>query len=199
MAFPRYTRKQASFGSRYGHNMGRYSTPRQKNCSITWDGGLGAYAVHADYDKTITPKFVELIKGMVPVNMRTYDPDTYIWYVTPGEDDKYYKVVKLLMEATFQGWNFSEYTKAEYEAANQWSAGATVVDVTNKALETIQGYAKQSGYSISRETTFSDAQKIYRKLAITWHPDKNPANGPVMSAINEAWSNLKDKGVFKNA
>lgn len=35
------------------------------------------------------------------------------------------------------------------------------------------------------------ALKVYRKLAVKYHPDRNPATAEVMKDVNELWQTLK--------
>jgi len=51
--------------------------------------------------------------------------------------------------------------------------------------------ASQRPSSATGSVKLEKAARIYRKLAVKYHPDRNPATGEVMRDINELWNALK--------
>ena len=70
-----------------------------------------------------------------------------------------------------------------------------IIPILSKKTEDENDYYKILG--VKKEATEAEIKKAYRKLALKWHPDKNPNNRQEaeekFKKINEAYSVLSDK------
>lgn len=153
--------------------------------SINWTPSAGVYTLQFDFT---TKEFIELLKMIIPSSDRSYDPKTKSWFVSESHFDD----LKLLFESKFT--NVKTTTKAQVEEHFKGFENnfARPVD-TNKELTTFLNYVQEAGIPFDRDSKDGAlAQKAYRRAAMYFHPDRNPARAKDMSALNEAFNNLKE-------
>lgn len=95
-----------------------------------------------------------------------------------------------IRKATQQAQNNSGFRDRMYdydEQNNQWNNGNSNVFVDTK----LQKSYKLLG--VVESCTDDELKKSYRKLAKTYHPDRNPHGKEKMSEINEAYDYIRDK------
>ena len=71
----------------------------------------------------------------------------------------------------------------------------SIISIASKKSDDENDFYKILG--IKKDATDAEIKKAYRKLALKWHPDKNPNNREEaeekFKKINEAYSVLSDK------
>lgn len=57
--------------------------------------------------------------------------------------------------------------------------------------ELVEARVRVPRADLSGAVKLERASKVYRKLAVKYHPDRNPATAEVMKDMNELWQTLK--------
>lgn len=65
-------------------------------------------------------------------------------------------------------------------------------------LRDYQPLGQQKTGSETTEPSLLSAQKIYRKLAAKYHPDRSPATAEIMKDINELWQAILKENQRRN-
>lgn len=157
-----------------------------RNFSCIWNPQINMYVLKFDSDKM----FVDFLKKTVPGNMRDYDSQTREWFL----HDSYYAGIYALAEAILKpkGYNFYAFTRTKAEEFNQ--PEQQIVPVKTYFAEFVN-LAQNAGETVTETIDMSAASKLYRKLAMYYHPDRSP-NDPnqadAMARLNVAWKELKN-------
>ena len=154
-----------------------------RNINFIWNPQVSVYVIKFDYDK----QFVDVIKSAVPGNCRTYDTQTREWYVT----ENYFDGLKMVADAILKprGYKIYTFTRAQAEEFNQ--PAQNIVPVTTYFSEFCT-LAASAGISVDTNITQADAAKIYKRLAMHYHPDRNAGAEDNMARLNVAWKELKN-------
>lgn len=154
--------------------------------TITWSQQYSAYALKfldTGHYQEMTP-IMNFIKSN-PYGEYTYDPDNKIWYF----HEKYLETVRKIIDAF--GSSIFELNFVEKPPLN-YSFLAKTISVDTY----LQRFQDLTGEDI-RNLEYIDAKRIYRRVCLRFHPDRNPEFSSTMSSINEIWSEL-EKLHFKN-
>jgi hypothetical protein len=125
---------------------------------------------------------VELIKGTIPVNQRSYNPDTKTWSVM---DTSYPLCEKLFQTAGFR-IEMRRPVSADgffYEEAQAKGFGEkpSKSELENSLIRLL---------GINKSTLADDRElkKAYRRKALELHPDRNNGDGSKMSELNSIYN-----------
>jgi len=114
----------------------------------------------------------------LPYGERDYDPDNKIWYLAEKHIEAFMEMMKL-MPSTIFDHDFQK--KPEGQA---FQTTFVPIDVY------LDKFRELSGHEL-RGKEYDDAKKIYRRTALTYHPDRNGGDGSKMSEVNEAWGHIE--------
>jgi hypothetical protein len=115
-----------------------------------------------------------------PYGEYTYDPDNKVWYFT----EKYLTQVRSLIDAF--GKSIFILTFTEKPPVNH-SFSSKIISIENY----LQKFRNLTGEDIS-QLDYNTAKKVYRRVCMKFHPDRNPEFANTMSSINEVWSELEE-------
>jgi hypothetical protein len=161
---------------------------KTNSAQIIYEPQLDVYKLEFGYyyKNSAHNLFLDMLKKNVPASDREFNPVTKVWMFQP----KHYNFISLLVDATFRP--VYRYTKEQYEDSVRGSAQANVIttkEYKNRFNKIMQELGKST--FIKDETTYSEAAKIYRHIAMELHPDRNPNGAEFMSRINECWASIK--------
>lgn len=151
---------------------------------IYWSVQYNAYACkwkNTAHFAEMTP-IINYFKAQ-PYGDCIYDPDNKVWYFM----EKYLDQVKILLNA-FGPTIFTINFQQKPDFTNQFLA-SKIPSTDDLFLR----FEKLTDYRI-KDLEYNDAKKIYRKVCLLYHPDRNPGNEEVakkMSDVNEIWTNLE--------
>jgi hypothetical protein len=144
---------------------------------IFWDTTSGAYVVASAYND----KLVEALKTVIPSGERSYDPQTKHWYVK----EQYGEMIRSLCTTAFgvHAVSFTSKTVAEQatQQQRQWQPPVQTAGTTTES-------AVLEFFSLLQ---YDDAKLVYRKCAMTLHPDKQGGDASKMVRLNELWQRLE--------
>jgi hypothetical protein len=151
-------------------------------------------------------EFISQLKSKIPYGSGLeYVPDTKTWLFA----DRYLPLVKTLAEIYSDRGRVELETREQYEEKLNNFAGArtkwnqetqqnTLSPHKNTLQTSLQFFASLSGVKIedllSKTISLTELQKSYRKLALQFHPDRNPGNKEIadkMSSLNAAFEDIK--------
>lgn len=158
----------------------KYRFTGPTSVSITWSQQYSAYAIKwtdTRHFQEMSP-VINFIKSN-PYGEYTYDPDNKVWYIA----EKYIKQVITLLEAF--GNKIFEVTFTEKPPLNYAISSKTI------SIESyLQKFRDLTGEDI-KNLEYIDAKRIYRRVCLKFHPDRNPEFATTMSSVNEIWSELE--------
>jgi hypothetical protein len=136
--------------------------------------------------------FVDILKKTIPANERDYSPVDKEWYFVA----KYFTGVKLLAEVLLPARDYVCYTFTQEQAEAFQQPEQVVIPVKNLFAE-FKSLASNAGYDFPNSISISEAKKLYKKLALFYHPDRNAGQEDAMARLNVAWRGLKDAYTWK--
>ena len=148
--------------------------------TISWSQQYSAYALKfldTHHFQEMTP-IISFIKSN-PYGEYTYDPDSKIWYFA----EKHLNNVKFLIEtmgASIFDLHFQEKPPLNY------SFSSKIISIDSY----LQQFHTLTGEDISK-LDYNTAKKVYRRVCMKFHPDRNPDFASTMSSINEIWAELE--------
>jgi hypothetical protein len=144
---------------------------------IWWDVQSGAYVISSAYND----KLVEALKNLIPSGERSYDPATKHWFVK----EQYGEFLRSIATNAFgvHAVSFTSKTVAE-QATQQQRQWQPPVQTAGTPTES----AVLEFFSLLQ---YDDAKLVYRKCAMTLHPDKQGGDASKMVRLNELWARLE--------
>jgi hypothetical protein len=151
---------------------------------IWWDFSTQSYIVSSAF----SVRLVEGLKFVVPVNERSFDPQTKFWYVK----EAYGEMIREVSEKAFGkgSVSFTSRQVAEQSQQRTWQSGSRT-GVLNVASSPIEDCI----LSFFRLLSYDSAKAAYRKAAMELHPDRANGDASKMSRLNEFWDRI-EKEVF---
>jgi hypothetical protein len=158
------------------------------NVHFTYDPASGGYALKMTgmknkLDWEQLKLFTGAVKGCIASSDRDYDPNQKTWYIDP----KHFKTVKILIESAFDKSNI--FIIEAPEASEQ---GYTQTFHSSEADLTKLGELVKENPQTLKLISYNEAKKLYRRFAMTYHPDRNGGDGSRMSELNEVWTRLSN-------
>ena len=148
--------------------------------TIQWSQQYSAYALKfqdTHHFQEMSP-IMNFIKSN-PYGEYTYDPDNKIWYFA----EKHLAQVRILVDAfgpNIFDVNFQEKPPLNYSFTSKTISVDTYLD----------DFVNLTGENL-RNLEYNDAKKIYRRMCMKFHPDRNPEFASSMSRLNEIWTELE--------
>ncbi len=166
-----------SYRRRYS-GVGYRGSSNPTTVTIHWSTKSSAYAIKFNdtYHWDQMQIFIQYLKN-IPYGERDYDPDNKIWYITEQHLPNFRNMMEMIPEhfkIDFQG-----------KPENQAFTGKFV------SVDTYLDKFKELTTTDLRGQEYTLAKKIYRRAALSNHPDRNNGDGSKMAEINECWSNIE--------
>lgn len=137
---------------------------------------------------------LDVLKGLVPATLRTYDPVTFKWEFGA----EYWSLLSTIFKS--HGWHLSEVQDVN-EKNNEYFRNIKVDDdfAENFYYNTQPVSTQASAQSIAAQLTdflgvdvstkdVNELKKLYRRKALELHPDRNNGDGSKMSELNMLWT-----------
>ena len=167
------------------------------SCKILWDDSVQAYRVATPYN----PSFVELLKQLIPIPDRVWDPQTKIWTVS----EQYSLPIKELVVKIYGSGNVTFVSKQQAaQVAAQRAAAAAAYQAQAQQQQTqayqyvppktpqVRGEPLDLVMLVFLKTLpYEAAKAAYRRAALELHPDKNGGDATRMTALNASWARIE--------
>lgn len=145
------------------------------------------------FEQNVKP-IVEIIKTMIPVNAREYDPANFVWSI----GSEYWPPLRLTLEhlhftITMIDRKASQEPKVHVPtdyAENFYYTATAVKESTASIAEQLSKYL---GVEITTQD-LADLKKLYRAKAREFHPDLG-GDAKKMSELNRLWTLYTNNGV----
>jgi hypothetical protein len=171
---------QFNMSSYKRQNRSYYRSNYPTKVTISWSQQYSAYALKfcdTHHYQEMTP-IMNFIKSN-PYGDYTYDPDNKIWYFA----EKYLQQVRTLVDAF--GSSIFETDFHEKPPLNYSFSSKTI------SVETyLQNFRDLTGEDI-KNLDYNSAKRIYHRVCMKFHPDRNPDFASTMRSINEIWAELE--------
>ena len=173
--------------------MPRYKTynskSRTQSISFIWDASVQAYRLNLSWDGKTTENIISVIKGFIPSGERDYDPSTKTWWVK----ESYFEGIKKVILTYYPNAHVVEKSDETWQSNFGKSSLPSETDLTFKFTKLISEaeILPPALPCPAIRWEFIPIQKLYRKAALFYHPDRNPDFASKMSELNETWTLLK--------